>query len=220
MENPAVASFNPSLPVYCARLPPLSQTATVPRRCRDLASCSSALLLTGRRKLSRAMARGAATSFSSQNFKRISALLVFSFPETELRPSFALRLDATRSFSELRGLKIIARKTFHISKRKSVESFQYSSVNFTHVKRLVFFHLAGTYENHLKVILCAFSRFFCCRWKATCVFLQQPQETRNNSSPPGRTFLFTRCRRCFWGGPANFGGRLFCRSWKSRTGRL
>lgn len=40
VENPVVARFNPSLPVYCARLLPLSQTATVLVTVRDLASSS------------------------------------------------------------------------------------------------------------------------------------------------------------------------------------
>lgn len=49
-----------------------------------------------------------------------------------------------RSFWEPRGSKIIANKTFHISNIDSVESFQYSLVNFTHVKHLVLFYVAGT----------------------------------------------------------------------------
>lgn len=114
--------------------------------------------------------------FATENFRtQVSATLRSVF-ESELQENIGLRdllslkllsyflivlkLDVACSFWEPRGLKIIANKTFHISNRDSVVSFEYSSVNFTHVKCFVLFYLAGTCENHIKVVFCAFSRLF------------------------------------------------------------
>lgn len=89
-----------------------------------------------------------------------------------------------------------------------MESFQYSSVNFTHVKRFAFFYLAATYENHFKVIFCAFSRFFCCCWKATCVFCSTLRRPDTIAPCEEELSCLPVVGDVFWG-PANFGRRLF-----------